>query len=185
MQNPLRRYLLALGFAIGVIPGVLAEQHPPTLFTTIDFPGATFTETNDINARGDVVGRYIDTNGTSHGYLLSRGHFITIDFPGAVFTTPKGINAQDDIVGAYTDPHGSNHGFLLSKGSFSTFDVPGNTATFHFGINSRGDIVGTYCDRPCNILSVDVEDRTPSYGYLLKDGELTVFGVPLAAATGQ
>jgi len=176
--------VVALSVALGVTPRASAgDQHRAT-FTTIDFPASTFTETNDISTRGDVVGRYIRADGTGHGYLLSEGRFITLDFPDAVFTTPKGINPQNDIVGAYTDRDGRNHGFLLSKGVFTTFDAPGDTDTFHIGINPRGDIVGAYCNRPCNILSVDVEDRAPSYGYLLKDGELTVFGVPLAIATG-
>jgi uncharacterized membrane protein len=184
MRRRLKLYLLALALVVGVTPWARAEEHQGVTFTTIDFPAATFTETNDINARGDVVGRYVRADGTSHGYLLSNGRFITIDFPGAVFTSPKGVNTRGDIVGDYRDPHGRNHAFLLSKGSFTAFDVPGDTDTFHIGINSDGDIVGNYCNHPCDILSVDVEDRLPSYGYLLRNGELTVFGVPLATATG-
>src|SRR5262249_12089127 len=42
-------------------------------FTSIDFPGAISTATAGINARGDIVGTYIDQGGRTHGFLLSRG----------------------------------------------------------------------------------------------------------------
>jgi len=40
-------------------------------FTSIDFPGATLTTSSGINARGDIVGRYVGADGRQHGYLLS------------------------------------------------------------------------------------------------------------------
>ena len=40
-------------------------------FTTIDFPGASFTTAQGINPRGDIVGRYISA-GVNHGFLLSK-----------------------------------------------------------------------------------------------------------------
>lgn len=42
-------------------------------FVTIDYPGATSTQTFGINARGDVVGTYLDVAGKRHGFFLSRG----------------------------------------------------------------------------------------------------------------
>src|SRR5215472_7204635 len=51
-------------------------------FTTIDFPGATQTIANGLNDHGDIVGRYLDSNGVFHGYLLSGGTFTTLDPPG-------------------------------------------------------------------------------------------------------
>ena len=38
-------------------------------FSTIDFPGATFTSADAINQRGDILGRYT-VDGVSRGYLL-------------------------------------------------------------------------------------------------------------------
>ncbi|HKE95504.1 MAG TPA: hypothetical protein VKB34_14415, partial [Povalibacter sp.] len=46
-------------------------------FTSIDFPGASFTAALGINPQGDIVGRYISA-GVQHGYLLSGGSFTTI-----------------------------------------------------------------------------------------------------------
>src|ERR1700674_1929714 len=39
-------------------------------FTTIDVPGALSTSASGINARGDIVGSYMDGKHHSHGYLL-------------------------------------------------------------------------------------------------------------------
>ena len=41
--------------------------------TTIDVAGAAATALTGINARGDIVGGYTDTNGHTHG-LLVGGH---------------------------------------------------------------------------------------------------------------
>jgi len=40
-------------------------------FTTIDVPGAVATFGRGINARGDIVGNYIDGTGT-HGFLATE-----------------------------------------------------------------------------------------------------------------
>jgi len=96
-------------------------------FSTIDFPGGTFTVALDISSSGEIVGSYNDAKGT-HGFLLSRsGQFMAIDIPGANFTRAAAINRRGDIVGTYrlpTDPMTGRHGFLLSKGAFTTIDPP-------------------------------------------------------------
>jgi probable HAF family extracellular repeat protein len=58
------------------------------------------TSANPVNARGQIVGGYIDAGGTGHGFLLDNGTFITIDVPGATDTGVVGINAGGQIVGA-------------------------------------------------------------------------------------
>ena len=82
-------------------------------FTSIDFPGASFTTAQGINPRGDIVGIYTSA-GVTHGYLLSGGEFTSIDFPGASSTFAIGINPRGDIVGYY-ESAGVTHGFLLSS----------------------------------------------------------------------
>src|SRR5437870_5520124 len=80
-------------------------------FTSIDFPGATLTRATGINAQGQIVGRYTDSTGTFHGFLLSDGVYTSIDFPSALFTIAHGINSEGQIVGRYGDATGT-HGFL-------------------------------------------------------------------------
>jgi hypothetical protein len=41
------------------------------IFTTIDVPGATFTEPIGINTAGQIVGDYLDASGTQHGFLAT------------------------------------------------------------------------------------------------------------------
>ena len=69
--------VLAMLIAVQGIP----EAAPPTpTFTTIDFPGAAQTFPLEINERGEIVGAYLDPDGTQHGYSFGRGGFATIDF---------------------------------------------------------------------------------------------------------
>ena len=90
-------------------------------FTTIDFPGASFTQAVGINPKGTVVGVYSNATGT-HGFQLRRRErddkgdddaFTTIDVPGASFTGAFGINPKGNVVGVYSNATGT-HGFLLS-----------------------------------------------------------------------
>jgi uncharacterized membrane protein len=107
---------------------------------TIDFHGAIWTVSNDINSKGDIVGVYQGAKNKVHGYLLSDGNFKTIDYPDASLTRAFGINARGDIVGVYDD----SHGFLLREGIFTSIDFPGAVYTDAWGINSSGDIGGSY-----------------------------------------
>jgi len=165
-------------------------------YTTIDPPGAankpgpTFTnvdQATDINDHGQIVGGYADTNGDTHGYLLSHGKYTTLDDPNAngVFTLADAIDNRGQIVGIYsnqstpsTGATGVVHSFLLSHGQYTTLDDPNagtaaNQGTFAEGINNRGQITGYY---------VDAEGAT--HGFLLSHGQYTTLNDPDPAATG-
>ena len=43
-------------------------------FVKIDFPNATQTLANGINARGDIVGRYADADGVFHTHADANSH---------------------------------------------------------------------------------------------------------------
>src|SRR5882724_5723988 len=110
--------LLAISLALGAISNIAGQT--PT-FKTIDFPGAASTQAWGINSRGDIVGYYVSADKSSHGFLLSGGHFASIDYPGAAVTMINGIGARGEIVGDYgvtlTSPL---HGFLLSTNGVFT-----------------------------------------------------------------
>jgi probable HAF family extracellular repeat protein len=118
-------------------------------FTRIDFPGARVTVAAGVNNRGQVVGGYLDAQGTPHGYRWDKGRFTTIDVPGSSGTMVGDLNDRGEIVGVYSDdpndPTGTTeaHGFLLSRGDFTTFDAPGVAFTQPSKINNRGQIVGS------------------------------------------
>jgi probable HAF family extracellular repeat protein len=130
-------------------------------YISFDVPGSTYTSGLGINADGAVVGRFVDSAGNSHGYMLKEGKFTTIDYPGAVFTNVWGINSLGDIVGVhYEDPTKiansvGAHGFLLRQGVFTPLDYPGKFGLIPSRINDAGQVVG------CN------HDDGPSTGLLM------------------
>jgi uncharacterized membrane protein len=136
-------------------------------FVKIDFPNATQTLANGINARGDIVGRYSDAEGVFHGFLLRKGVFSNIDFPGASLTAAFALNARGDIAGHFLDANGIDHGFLLRDGEFTRIDYPGAAETSAHGISNAGDVVGVYSN-PAGI----------GHGFLLKDGTFHKIHVP-------
>ena len=82
-------------------------------YTTIDVPGASYTNATGVNASGQIVGRYT-LDGVTHGYLLSGGQIASYDFPGAIFTGATTITANGDILGRFQDANKVFHGFLLT-----------------------------------------------------------------------
>jgi len=128
-------------------------------FVKIDFPDAVATIASGINARGDIVGRYDDVNGVTHGFLLRKGIFSSIDFPNASFTSARAINARGDIAGRIHDANGIDHAFLLRDGQFTQIDYPGADRTVGRGINNAGDITGNHFD------GTDIER-----GFIVRDG---------------
>src|SRR6476646_7658418 len=62
-----------------------ADRDVGTTFTSFDPPGSTLTLATDINARGQIVGRYLAA-GHTHGFLRDPdGTVTTIDYPGSSF----------------------------------------------------------------------------------------------------
>ena len=86
------------------------------VFTQIDFPGSVQSEAFGINAAGDIVGRYLGTDGHHHGFLLRNGNFTSIDYLSPN-TYAWGINSRGTIVGySFADsPSGPINGFKLGS----------------------------------------------------------------------
>jgi uncharacterized membrane protein len=145
------------------------------VFTTIHLPGSSFTTARDINAQGEIVGRYGGADNHTHGYLRSPdGTFTSIDVPGANLTAALGVNSHHEIVGASRfpgEPGATRHGFLRTADGFTTFDFPGATVTFPQGINGRRHIVGHY-------IMAGV-----THGFLLHEGSFTTLDFPGASLT--
>ena len=141
-------------------------------YVTINFPNASETWAMGINARGDIVGRYDDANGVTHGFLLHKGVFTSIDVPNASFTAARAINARGDIAGRIHDANGNDHGFLLHDGHFTQIDYPGAAATVGRGINNAGDVTGNHTN------SAGTES-----GFILHDGQFKNVRVPDSGST--
>jgi hypothetical protein len=83
-------------------------------FTTVDEPGATFTQLLGLNGNGQAVGDFI-SGGVMHGLLfnVAADSFQTLDDPNGT-TTLNGINDNGSIVGFFTDTNGNTNGLLAT-----------------------------------------------------------------------
>jgi uncharacterized membrane protein len=108
--------LLVLAFVLALGASVQAQDRE---YVTVAPNGARASTAFGINARGDVVGTYVDQNFVQHGFLLSKGEFTVIDFPGAQGTIARGIGPSGEIVGNYwlpgDNPSLAARGFRLTK----------------------------------------------------------------------
>lgn len=92
--------------------GTIATFDPPGT-------GAAGSQAFGINDSGEIVGKYADTNGVTHGFLLdSSGTYTVLDDPNASqMPNSQGtqaiyINNAGTIIGAYYDAAGVEHGFV-------------------------------------------------------------------------
>jgi hypothetical protein len=157
-------------FFVSLLTSVSAGSSAATLytFTTIDVPGANFTQPKGINNAGQIVGEFSDAAG-AHGFLKAGATFTTIDVPGADFTLASGINNAGQIVGEFLDS--GIHGFLKDGATFTKIDVPGGVLPHALGINDVGRIVG--------IFSALLEN----HGFLKDGASFTTIDVPGANFT--
>ena len=73
-----------------------------------------------INSADQIVGYYVDSGGTNHGFILtnpkSGGKWQVIDEPNAAHgTVVTGINDDGTICGYYFDATGVQHGFVATS----------------------------------------------------------------------
>ncbi len=117
------------------------------VYSAIDVPGASWTHSWDVNARGDVIGDYGDANGI-HGFLYSKGTITPINYPGVFMTHPRGISPNGDIVGGTMATSTSPWvGLLIDRHGVATqFSYPGAVSTSALGINAQVDIAGDFRD---------------------------------------
>ena len=135
--------LTVLALVLTLVAPVRAQVRE---YTTIAPPGARASTAFGINARGDVVGTFIDQNLVQHGFLLSKGEFTVIDVPGAEGTIARGIGPSGEIVGNYwlpDDPAVAARGFLRTKkGEFVNVRYPEHSWEIAQRILPDGTIVG-------------------------------------------
>ena len=143
--------------------------------------GASSAAHINLNDRGQVVGFYLDAQGTVASFVKDRrGQVTTFAVPGAGATFAAGINDRGQIAGTYYDPgftlgggkppSGTVHGFVREPdGGITRIDLP---SPFDGGgvtdINDRGQVVGQ---------TADADGR--GLGFLREpDGTVTVIDVP-------
>ena len=140
--------------------------------TTIDYPGATSTGAAAINNSGDIVGSYVDSAKTTHGFLFSAGTYTTVDVPGAYSTSPLGINNSGQISGYFFGSDSRTHGFFFDGTQYMTLDFPAAMSTAATGINNAGEVVGGF-----------VDSNNVGHGFTWLNGTFTQIDVPNSQST--
>ena len=98
--------------AAGILHGYYRDTNGALHFP-IDPPGSVGTVLFGVDNKNDVVGRYADASGATHGlFFVPPNNFFTFDFPGSTFTSLNGISQQGFICGRYVDAAGIAHGFI-------------------------------------------------------------------------
>ena len=140
----------------GLVPGAVARQ----------------TALRGINARGDIVGFYVDSANRQHGFVRKDERYTTIDFPlaGLRGMVANGINPQGEIVGQYVLPINPNveessplfcpenlpngtanpaciKGFHYRNGEYTTIMFSGHPGAIPQRITANGEIHGCLHDR--------------------------------------
>lgn len=116
-----------------------ANAHAEYVFTTINYPGATFTDVRGLNSAGEIVGY---TNLGSFRY--SAGTYSLLPpVPGGLGINAHGINDDGLIIGsAWTADGSSTVGFILDGTSYGFFSYPGRSHTHARSINGAGMVTG-------------------------------------------
>lgn len=144
-------------------------QYNGKAFKTIEYPGAPYTRGSGINNRGQVVGIYFDSSGTTHSFLYSGGTFTLLDSFDALGTASAyRINDYGQILGNFGS--GQNHGLFYSEGVINSIDYPEATNTYALGVNNSGNIVGSY--------AVSVNGLNRYYGFLDRGGTFSSIDYP-------
>jgi YVTN family beta-propeller protein len=166
------------GLIVGRYNSPDGVQHGFTLrngvYSSVDGPGATFTDVAWVNARGDLAGGFNDARG-SHAYVLSRGTFKIIDSPIASlpFIAGFGLSNGGDVVGVlFGDNFFQGRGYMFSNNAFTFIDVPGALGTFPTMALDPSRTVGAYVDSSNQI-----------HGFSLANGKFTTIDVPGATFT--
>jgi probable HAF family extracellular repeat protein len=116
-------------------------------FTTISVCDTCSTQPVGINDKGVITGGYLDAEGNSHGFLLTKsGSYVTFDVPGALFLEAGRSTNPGYIAGDYVAEDGIDRPFVRNPdGSFDFKpEYPGASVTFGVDLNGNGDLVGSY-----------------------------------------
>ena len=115
----------------------------------IEFPGASETYAEFVNASGGMVGSYVDADGLFHPYIRTRnGRFVSLDLSRAErleFYFVHGINDAMVVVSRAKPVDGVTHTYVGTfRDGLQEFKIPGSVSTEGWNINQDGSIVGHY-----------------------------------------
>lgn len=127
----------------GLALAAAGTVHADYVFTTIDYPGAEFTDVRGINNAGEIVGYARNVSG-NFGFKYSGGHFSRLPpAPGGRTINGHGINDSGLIVGSADSADGTTtEGFILDGSTYAFFSYPGLDRTYARAISADGMVTG-------------------------------------------
>ena len=87
-------------------------------YTTLDFPGATFTEPTGISG-SNVVGYYQDSQKITHGFLYNGSSYATLDPASSIFTQAACVCGNNAIGNSYNSQVPSSAGFVFGASAYT------------------------------------------------------------------
>ena len=116
--------------------------------TIVEFPGASETYADFVSGLGNIVGSYVDTEGTYHAYLRGPGgSFATLDIPeipNMEYFFLHGINDALVAVGRAKGADGVPLTFVGNPLRLQELKVPDAVSTEGWNVNQDGSVVGHY-----------------------------------------
>ena len=116
--------------------------------TIVEFPGASETYADFVSGLGNIVGSYVDAEGTYHAYLRGPGgSFATLgipEIPNMEYFFLHGINDALVAVGRAKAVDGVPLTFVGNPVALQEFKVPGAVSTEGWNVNQDGSVVGHY-----------------------------------------
>ena len=116
--------------------------------TIVERPGASATYADFVSFVGNVVGSYVDTEGTYHAYMRSPvGRFLSIDLPNATnleYFFLHGLNNARAVVGRAKAVDDVPRTYVGSPLNLQELHFPGSISTEGWNINQDGSVVGHY-----------------------------------------
>lgn len=156
IDQPAVTYNIAWGVSNGIVVGYenygdSGFTYDGTSFTTVNVPGASYTQLNGI-AGSDLYGNYSPNVGPNAGFIYNGVAYTSVpDYPGSTSGTTVVNGGQGStVVGSYIDSLGNINGYLYDTAShlFTPIDDPVTIGdpygyTVVSGINGAAT-VGTY-----------------------------------------
>ena len=116
--------------------------------TIVEYPGASETYADFINADGVIIGNYVDTDGLYHIYARSaEGRFLTLDFldpSNLEYAFMHGINDTGVYVARAKAVGDIPRTYIGLLHELHELQYPGSVITEGWNINQDGSVVGNY-----------------------------------------
>ena len=116
--------------------------------TIVEFPGASETYADFVSGLGNIVGSYVDAEGTYHAYLRGPGgSFATLDIPeipNQEYFFLHGINDALVAVGRAKGAGGVPLTYVGNPLNLQELKVPDSVGTEGWNVNQDGSVVGHY-----------------------------------------